>query len=269
MDAAVIIVGDEILSGHVRDANAHFISSRLSALGHRLRRISIVGDEPQGIAEVVVREAEAPDVGIVFICGGLGPTHDDRTMEALAQALGLPLVPCPPMAERIEGIAERMRGEGFAGDPLGLEGLRKMALAPEGAQMLECSSGWVPAVALDYGGRPVVVLPGPPRQVEMVFHDAVEPLYLAETGVRMHREEVEHNFPESALAATLVELEEQLPQIRIGSYPLDDRVLIRIAGDEGSARKAAAILRERIEELERSDDGKRLLEFFHKRRRPR
>lgn len=269
MDAAVVIVGDEILSGHVRDANAHFISSRLSALGHRLRRITVVGDDPEGIAEVVVREVEAPDVGIVFICGGLGPTHDDRTMEAVSTALGRELVPCPPMAERIEGIAERMRGEGFAGDPLGLEGLRKMALAPAGAEMLECSSGWVPAVAIEYGGRSILVLPGPPRQVEMVFHDAVEPRYLAGTGVELHREEVEHGFPESALASTLVELEEKLPEIRIGSYPLDDRVLIRIAGDEESARKAAAILRERIDELERSDDGKRLLEFFHRRRRSR
>jgi len=267
VDAAVIIVGDEILSGHVRDANAYFISSRLSALGHRLRRITVVGDEPNGIAEVVVREVEAPDVGIVFVCGGLGPTHDDRTMEGVAAALGRRLVPCPPIAERIERIAEHMKGQGIGGDPLGIEGLRKMALAPEGALMLESSAGVIPAVALEHLERPVVVLPGPPRELEIVFRDAVEPRYLADTGQRLHREEVEHNFPESALAATLIEIEAQLPEARIGSYPLEDRVLIRIAGDEESVRQAAEILRQRIEELERSEEGRRLLDVFRRRRR--
>lgn len=266
MDAAVIVVGDEILSGHVRDANAYFMATRLAALGHRLRRIAVVPDEPDAIAQSVGRELDAPDVEIVFVCGGLGPTHDDRTMEGLAIAMGRALVPCPPIADRIERIAEHMRGQGFAGDPLGLEGLRKMALAPEGAEMLPSSAGVIPAIALRHRDRPVVVLPGPPRELESVFRDAVEPRFLASTGQAVWREEVEHDFPESALAATLMELATAFPDLRIGSYPTEGRCIVRVAGPETSVRVAVERLRDALFTLEQSEEGQRLLALFRRRR---
>ncbi|TMK17691.1 MAG: damage-inducible protein CinA, partial [Actinobacteria bacterium] len=135
MDAAVVVVGDEILSGHVRDANTHFIASRLAALGHRLRRATVVPDQPEDIGGAIAREL-ADGRGIVFVCGGLGPTHDDRTMEAAASALGRELVSNKDLADRIATIADHVRRQNFAGDPLGVATLQKMALAPEGAEAL-------------------------------------------------------------------------------------------------------------------------------------
>jgi len=266
MDASIVVVGDEILAGHVRDANTHFVASRLAALGHKLRRAVVVPDRPQEIADALRREL-AERRGIVFVCGGLGPTHDDRTMEGVALGLGRNLEPCPALAERIEMIAEHVRNQNFEGDPLGVATLGKMALAPAGAEALSSSAWFIPAVALREGDTTIVILPGPPRELEVVFRDAVEPMFLDGSGAIVWREEVSHHFPESALASALTELERDFPGVQIGSYPLEDRVLIRLAGDEEQVREVAARVQAAIDALAASDDGRRLMEFLSARRR--
>jgi molybdenum cofactor synthesis domain-containing protein len=266
MDAAIVVVGDEILAGHVRDANTHFVASRLAALGHKLRRGYVVSDDPEEISIALRRELESGRA-IVFVCGGLGPTHDDRTMEGVAKALGRPLVTCDALAERIDVIAEHVRLQNFSGDPLGVATLQKMALAPEGAEALTSSAWFIPAVWMKEGDAIVVVLPGPPRELELMFRDAVEPAFLEGSGTVLWREEVEHHFPESALAGVLTELEHEFPGVQIGSYPLEDRVLIRLAGDEDEVREVAQRIRDAIVALAASDDGRRLMEYLNARRR--
>lgn len=268
MEAAVVIVGDEILAGHVRDANTHFIASRLAALGHRLRRVVVVADRPDEIADSLTRElAEKRD--IVFVCGGLGPTHDDRTMEGVAAALGRALVPNRSLAERIQMIAEHVRRQNFSGDPLGLATLEKMALAPEGAEALASSAWFIPAVSLREAGMTIVILPGPPRELEVVFRDAVEPMFLEGSGSVVWRDEIEHHFPESAIATVLTELEREFPGVQIGSYPLEDRVLIRLAGEEDAVREVAGRIRDAIDALASSEDGRRLMHYLSGRRTDR
>lgn len=267
MRAAAVVVGDEILSGHVRDANGHFIARRLAALGHELRSIVVVADDPALIAESVRREAEGAD--ILFTCGGVGPTHDDRTMEGVARAAGVPLEVCDPIARRIEEIAGAVHRAGMEGDPLGVADLRKMALVPKGAEVIPGAAGLIPAVVLAVAGRPVVVLPGPPRELQALFVEAVEPRFLAGTGVAVCREEISHPFPESAVARALSEAQRAHGTIRIGSYPLEGRSLIRITGPEPEVRAAAALLRTHIAELESSAEGRRLLAFMARRREAR
>jgi nicotinamide-nucleotide amidase len=266
MDAAIVVVGDEILAGHVRDANTYFVASRLAALGHRLRRGCVVTDDPEEIANALRRELDAGR-GIVFVCGGLGPTHDDRTMEGVAKGLGRDLAPNSTLAERIGTIADHVKRQNFSGDPLGVAMLQKMALAPEGAEALTSSAWFIPAVWMQEGNAIVVVLPGPPRELELVFRDAVEPLFLEGSGSVLWREEVEHHFPESALAGVLTELEHDFPGVQIGSYPLEDRVLIRLAGDETEVRDVTRRIRDAIETLAASEDGQRLMEYLNTRRK--
>ena len=88
--AAIIVIGDEILGGKVVDANSPWLALQLRALGVDLMRISVVPDVLDGIADEVARCSEAFDH--VFTSGGVGPTHDDRTMRGIAQAFGVPLV---------------------------------------------------------------------------------------------------------------------------------------------------------------------------------
>lgn len=265
MNVSCIIVGDEILSGHVQDANGHFIASRLAATGHRLLRISIVSDRPSTIGDTVRAEIAArPE--IVFVCGGLGPTHDDRTMEAMADALGLDLEPCKPIAERIRQLVGRMQAEGFASDPLGVAGLEKMALAPAGSEFLRCRSGVIPAVTLSHAGIRFFILPGPPRELQSVFLEAIEPAYLEGTGTPVSRIEIRHLFPESSLASALIEIETAHPGVTVGSYPQTEDVIVRIAGPEEDVIAAAERLRAAIAQLEKSDEGRRLLDYVRARR---
>lgn len=266
MDAAIVVVGDEILAGHVRDANTYFVASRLAALGHRLRRGCVVADDPEEIANALRREID-DGRGIVFVCGGLGPTHDDRTMEGVAKGLGRALAPCSTLAERIAMIADHVKRQNFSGDPLGVAMLQKMALAPEGAEALTSSAWFIPAVWMQEGNAIVVVLPGPPRELELVFRDAVEPRFLEGSGSVLWRDEVEHHFPESALAGVLTDLEHDFSGVQIGSYPLEDRVLIRLAGDEVEVREVAQRIRDSIEALAASEDGQRLMEYLNARRK--
>ncbi len=266
MDASIVVVGDEILSGHVRDANAHFIATRLASHGHALRRVAIVSDDPADIADAIRRDMADEAIRLVFVCGGLGPTHDDRTMEGVAAALGIPLEPCAPIAERIAQIAGTVQAAAFEGDPLGMPGLHKMALAPAGAQALQCASGVIPAVTMESGAVRLVVLPGPPRELEAVFRETVEPRFLEGTGASIVRAEIEHPFPESALAAALAAAEAAFPSVKIGSYPMPDRVLIRIAGSQETVEGAIQAVRAAIDQLSGSDDGRRLLDLMRSRR---
>jgi molybdopterin-biosynthesis enzyme MoeA-like protein len=142
----------------------------------------------------------------------------------------------------------------------------KMAMAPAGAEALLSRSGIIPAATVVAGATRICILPGPPRELEIVFRDAVESRFLEGTGAAVWREEVEHFFPESALASALVALEAEFPGVKIGSYPLEDRCLIRIVGVEVEAREVAGRVRVAVEVLASSEDGKRLLEFMHGRR---
>ena len=265
MDTSVVVVGDEILSGHVQDANAAFIATRIAHHGHRLRRVAIVSDDPAEISAELTRELAGP-ASLVFVCGGLGPTHDDRTMEGVAAALGTTLAEQPGLAARIEEIIASVGRSGFSDGAFGVEGLRKMALAPAGAEILPTSIGVIPAVTVEHAGKTVVILPGPPRELQAVFTETVEPRFLEGTGVALWREELTHRFPESTFASALTELQSKFPGTSIGSYPQRDHTLIRIAGPSAEAQAVAEELRARVNEFAESDEGKRLLEFMSTRR---
>jgi len=268
MLVSAVIVGDEILSGHVQDANSHLISTRVASHGHRMHRVVVVADDPDQIAVEIRRDLDGP-ASLIVVCGGLGPTHDDRTMEGVAAALGRALAPCGPIAARIEEIVERVGGMGVSGDRFGAEGLRKMALAPVGAEALQTSMGIMPACAVTDERADIVILPGPPREMQTVFLEAVEPRWLEGTGERVWREEITHPFVESVVAAMLGDVQDRYPSTSIGSYPQADHVLIRVAGPEDEAREAAASIREHLDGLRDSDEGRRMLAYLERRRAER
>lgn len=263
MNAAAVIVGDEILDGHVHDANTFFIAKRLAELGHRLIRASVVGDDPDEIA-AEVRSARAR-ASLIFVCGGLGTTHDDRTMEGVARSLGRELEPCEPLSAMIESLISAAAEAGFDGS-FGSDALRKMGLAPVGSELLRTGWKFVPAVAIADPPATILVLPGPPTQVERVFVDAIEPRYLAGTGEVLERIELTHEFPESTFADVLTEVAAAYDAISIGSYPQSDHTLIRIAGPGGDVQEAAARIAAAIDALAGSERGRSFLAFVRARR---
>ncbi|HSK14879.1 MAG TPA: CinA family nicotinamide mononucleotide deamidase-related protein [Gaiellaceae bacterium] len=168
--AVVVLTGSELVRGDKEDRNGAFLARELTRLGLEPERIAIVGDAP-GALEQAVREGLEADLCI--LSGGLGPTHDDRTIEMLAHAAGRALVVDAALEREIEavarGIAERLTRpyEDFA------PGVRKQASLPEGGVALGLA-GTAPAVLLERDGRVAVTLPGPPEELRRLWPRVLE-----------------------------------------------------------------------------------------------
>ena len=168
--AAIVVTGSELVRGERTDLNGPFYAQEALRLGLQPARISIVGDDPDEL-EAALREGFEADV--CFVSGGLGPTHDDRTIELVARVAGRALHVDAALEAEIEQIsrtfAERMRRPyaDFAA------GVRKQATLPEGAVSLGIA-GTAPGVVLDAGTCVVVVLPGPPGELQRLWPRAVE-----------------------------------------------------------------------------------------------
>lgn len=233
MRAAVILIGDELLAGHTRDANGHYLAKRLHDLGHRLRRITVVPDERNAIIAEV--DAALGVADLVFVSGGLGPTHDDRTTEALAERFGRRLIVDEPAWETLR---QRYDKRGRA-PPEMVEAARKMVLVPEGSEVLENPVGAACGYVLREGDRAVVVLPGVPAELEAIFEGGiagkVAPRLAPSTTLQ-----VDIEMAEAAFALALTEVARRFADVEIGSYPHfgERRVTLRFRGEPARAQAA-------------------------------
>jgi len=166
----VVVTGSELVRGDRRDLNGPFLASELLRLGVEPARIAIVGDEPNEL-EAALREGLEAE--LCCVSGGLGPTHDDRTVELVARAAGRKLVVDEELEAEIESIsrsiAERLDRPyaDFA------EGVRKQATLPEGALVVGIA-GTAPALVLETDRGAVVVLPGPPGELRRLWPRALD-----------------------------------------------------------------------------------------------
>lgn len=253
MSAALIAIGDELLGGFVLDTNSHWIAGRLRALGHPLKRITVVRDRPAEIVEAVRRELADPEVDRVFCSGGLGPTPDDRTFEALAAALGRELVVWPAVRERIAGRVRRMHEAGLLESPELTEGNLRMARIPEGpAHVFRNRKGMAPGVVYEQQRTLIFVLPGVPMEMRSIFSEELEPQFLA-GGRPAAVREVRFRFAvEAQVYPVMRELEQSHPDVDVGSYPNFEskELTMRCSGpDERRVEEAARIVRERASRL--------------------
>lgn len=197
--SAVVAVGNELLSGRTLDTNSAWLGEVLALAGAPVVHRIVVRDEDQAITEAVADARRRAD--LVVVTGGLGPTRDDRTLDAVAGLLGLPL-------EVDSGLETALR-ERFAqrGVPLPLANLRQ-ARVPRGGTVLPNPLGTAPGILLrPSAGPPVVLLPGVPREMQAVVREGFLPLLSALTGGRLRpvhfRSIRTTGIPESALAARL------------------------------------------------------------------
>jgi len=169
--AYIVVTGSELVRGERTDRNGPFLAREALRIGLEPARIAIVGDAPEEL-EAALREGVAAEVCLVS--GGLGPTHDDRTVEMVARALGRELHVDPELEEKIESVsraaAERLRRPYADFVP----GVTKQATVPEGAISLGLA-GTAPGLLVAHGdGRVVVVLPGPPAELQRLWPNALE-----------------------------------------------------------------------------------------------
>ena len=163
--AEVIAVGSELLGSTRLDTNSLFIAERLSALGIDLRAKTVVGDERERLADVFRHALDRAD--LVILTGGLGPTDDDLTRESVAQVLGLPLEEDPAIADKIR---QRFARRGLTMPDIN----RRQAQVLQGATVLENANGTAPGQYLEHGANVVVLLPGPPRELQPMLNALCE-----------------------------------------------------------------------------------------------
>lgn len=204
--AGIIVTGTEVLSGLIRDANGPWLSEQLRGAGVSLREIVVVGDRPEDLRRALDFFS---DVDLVLTSGGLGPTADDLTAEVVASWAGTRMELDPALEERIWAIVNGLRKR-IGGEEAPMRaGARKQAHVPVGAVVLE-PRGTAPGFLI--GSSPLVaVLPGPPRELQAMWGDAVqtEPLRALLASAGSLEQRILRFFPlsEPQIAATLRELD--------------------------------------------------------------
>ena len=197
--AGIILIGNEILSGKTRDENAAYLCRELRALGVDVRRIAVIPDEVGLIAEEVAAFTKSFD--LVFTSGGVGPTHDDVTIEGVARAMAVPVVRHPQLVALLERY--------YRGSLT--EATLRMAEVPEGAELLTGGSLRFPAILV----RNVYVLPGVPEIFRQKF-DALRERFRDQP---IHLKNVFVRIGEGTLAEHLNGLLASFPLLQLGSYP--------------------------------------------------
>ncbi len=199
MTAAILTIGNELVSGDTPNTNASWLAKRLESLGVRVVLITTVPDELDRIVEVLQREG--PRVDFLIVTGGLGGTPDDITREAVAAAFGVE-------QEIVPELAEDLRSR-FKGAP---EYAARWAALPAGSRPLQNPLGGAPGLQL----ANVWVLPGLPREMEEMFDHYAEE-FRAERPIGVWRRK--YQTGESRIAGVLVEATDRWPMITVGSYP--------------------------------------------------
>jgi nicotinamide-nucleotide amidase len=168
--AVVLVTGSELVRGDRRDLNGPFLAGELVRLGLEPARITIVGDEPDELRAAV---REGLDADLLLLSGGLGPTHDDRTIELLAEAAGRELVVDPALEAEIEGVSRRIADRLRRPYADFAAGVRKQASLPAGGTSLGLA-GTAPGVVLPANGCVAVALPGPPPELQRLWRTALD-----------------------------------------------------------------------------------------------
>lgn len=232
MRAEIIAVGTEILLGQIDNTNARTISEALATIGADVLFHSVVGDNESRIADSINEALRRSDV--VIITGGLGPTHDDLTREAIARATGRRL-------ERRPELEEVLRSRFAAlGRPMADTNLRQ-ADQPEGAEAIPNPRGSAPGVALEHDGKRIFAVPGVPHEMEAMIYDSVLPRVASssEGSVLVSRVLKVAGVPESELAQRLQE-----PIARLDRDPTATIALLAGSGEVRVRITAKGALRE-------------------------
>jgi nicotinamide-nucleotide amidase len=212
--AAIVVTGTELLSGRVSDRNGPWLAERMREIGVDLAHITVVGDRPSDMLEAL-RWCASLGVSLIVTSGGLGPTADDLTATVVGEFCGREMVLDAELEERIAAILlESRRRWPHLSEEAIREANRKQAVVPAGATVLEpvgTAPGLVVAPAEGRAGPTVVVLPGPPRELQPLWERATrtEPFALAVRGATVYEQRVLRLFglPESEIATTLREAE--------------------------------------------------------------
>jgi molybdenum cofactor synthesis domain-containing protein len=237
VSAAVLVIGDEILSGRTKDRNIGYIAEYLANIGVELREARVVPDVEAEI--VAALDALRARYMYVFTTGGIGPTHDDITADAVAKAFGVSIDEDPRI---IAAMRERYKGDE------GTPARRRMARIPAGAELIENPVSWAPGFRIGN----VIVMAGVPSVMQAMLDSAAKGI---ETGVKLSAETIEAGaIPEGRYGDALAAIAAAHGETMIGSYPsfadgtFKNQIVVRGRDPEkvASARRAVEAMLDKI-----------------------
>ncbi len=234
----ILTTGYEVLRGFTANTNATWLARRATESGARVVGMRTVGDSLAELTRGL--EESLAEAACVLVTGGLGPTEDDRTREALAKVAGVPLVDDPRAWEMVRVHFERSKR---APSPT----QRRQGLVPRGFEALPNEQGTAPGITGRVGDRRVFLLPGPPREMTAMFEREVLPRWKQDGGFDEAAARVlwTAGVPESEIAAP-IETEMRADEPTVGTHPDDGEVAVRILARGGGAAARADALRDGI-----------------------
>jgi molybdenum cofactor synthesis domain-containing protein len=237
--AAILVIGDEILSGRTKDKNIGYIAEYLTNIGIDLKEVRVVPDEEDEIVNAL--NALRGRYTYVFTTGGIGPTHDDITADCVAKAFGVSI--------DIDPRARKLMEERFAARGVEMNEARlRMARIPAGAELVENKQSGAPGFWIGN----VIVMAGVPSIMQAMLDAAAPKL---QTGVKMLSETIRGDVREGDIGTELGEIAKQHPNVTIGSYPFFDEktgpntnlvIRSRDAGRLAAARAEVEAMLERV-----------------------
>lgn len=236
MQAALLIIGDEILSGRTQDKNLGYLASWLNEAGIQMAEARVVPDEPADIIEAV--NALRARYDYVFTTGGIGPTHDDITAECIAKAFDLPLTLHPEAFRRLN---EYYHAGDFS------KARQRMAHTPKGAVLIDNPVSIAPGFQVEN----VFVMAGVPKIMQAML-EQIRPRL--KTGKKVWSRALTIHAPESRMAEKLAEIQDAHEGVTLGSYPFfrDEKVGTQIvvrSVDQRMIDKAFAMLKDHCESM--------------------
>lgn len=240
--ASIISIGTELALGQTVDTNSAWLARRLAAVGIRAVRHVTVADEKEDIREALLSAAAGAEV--VLVTGGLGPTEDDLTRVALAEAMGVGLEPDAASLEQIRGFFARRGREMPAVNAC-------QAMRPVGARCIENSCGTAPGVRATLRGTPVYVMPGVPSEMREMYERDVEPelVSVGSGGVIESVTMLTHGMGESQIGARIADLMHRGRNPEVGTTAQMGIVGVRINAAAANRETAKKLIEETAREL--------------------
>ncbi|MGA1792349.1 MAG: competence/damage-inducible protein A [Thermoplasmatota archaeon] len=251
--AGALVVGNEILLGLTKDTNTVFLAESFLKRGIKLGRWVIVPDDMEQIG-FELRTFIDHSFDIVVISGGMGPTHDDITVDADARALSVPMTFHEECYRRMLAKWRRWNPDRELPET-SKKGLEKMAKVPQHFDLINNEEGMVEGLvgSANKGQTLIFILPGVPREYRGIvgtskFQDYLPPGHEGDVYIK----DIRFNGKESQIALFLAELQERFPDIDIGSYPQGpNSVILRVTGVPGEVDPAILMIKEEVERLHR------------------
>jgi len=234
MKAEILSIGTELLLGEITDTNASFLAAELPALGIDLYWISQVGDNQARLVKVLRRAWQRSD--LILTTGGLGPTADDITREAIAEVLGERLKGDPALERELRDFFARLARE------MPLTNLKQATIIPS-AQAIPNPSGTAPGWWVERDGRIIVAMPGPPREMQPMWRESVTPRLRQKTGEAIIVSKTLKTFGlAEARVAEMVAPQLSSANPTLGVYAKTDGIHLRLTAKSQSQEEARAMI---------------------------